>query len=275
MNYEFKGNIRAYAYGAGGPGTVYLAAAERGTFTISNQTITAGNGWENIFSNLVIESGGTLELGGSYEGAPTTSSNCILRATNITINAGGKISTTGYGWGYHNGPGAGDQYNLGGSHSGKGKNNPTTYGNVTNPVTSGSGGHWVEGGGAIRLIVADTLIVDGTIEANGEGSGGNYGGDGGGSIWIDTQIFTGSGTVQANAGISGLGGGGGRIAIYYAYKSSTFDGLPAPGTYTNMQSISTNVSVKGGYDILIDGPEDGSIYIHEYQAPAGTVIVIQ
>ena len=78
--------------------------------------------------------------------------------------------------------------------------------------------------------------------------------------------------IDASAGTSTYGRGGGRIAIYY--KSSTFSGLPAPGLYTNKESISSKVTVKGGYNIGSDGPEDGSIYI-VHVVPLGTTVFFQ
>ena len=60
-----------------------------------------------------------------------------------------------------------------------------------------------------------------------------------------------------------------RIAIAYGNKG--FVGLPAPGLYTNLESISSSVSVKGGYNIGSNGPEDGSIYIM-HVVPLGTTI---
>ena len=68
-------------------------------------------------------------------------------------------------------------------------------------------------------------------------------------------------------------GGGGRIAVYY-HSASTFAGLPAPGLYTNQESISSTVTVKGGYNIGSNGPEDGSIYI-AHVVPMGTAILFR
>jgi len=127
----------------------------------------------------------------------------------------------------------------------------------------------------VKLVVSGTLTVNGTISANGLSN--NYidpPGGAGGSIWINCGALAGTNTIAANAGVntSVYGSGGGRIAIYY--KSSTFSGLPAPGLYTNKESMSSKVIVKGGYNIGSDGPEDGSIYIQKIVA-AGTMISIR
>ena len=48
----------------------------------------------------------------------------------------------------------------------------------------GSGGYYAAGGAALRLD-ADTLVLDGTIDVDGQGTSG--GGGAGGSAWISTR----------------------------------------------------------------------------------------
>ena len=51
--------------------------------------------------------------------------------------------------------------------------------------------------------------------------------------------------------------------------------MPAFGLYTNRETISTNITVKGGYNVGVDGPEDGSIYIYQAVRPSeGGLFVI-
>jgi len=133
------------------------------------------------------------------------------------------------------------------------------------------GGDRCGGGGAVKLVVSGTLTVNGTISANSSFTWAQSSGSGG-SIWIDCGALAGTSTITANSYNtgSGYGSGGGRIAIYY-HTPSTFSGLPAPGLYTNMESVSSHVTVKGGYNVGSDGPEDGSIYI-VHVVPQGTLI---
>ena len=132
------------------------------------------------------------------------------------------------------------------------------------------GGDRCGGGGAVKLVVSGTLTVNGTISANSSFTWAQSSGSGG-SIWIDCGALAGTSTITANSYNTGTyGSGGGRIAIYY-HTPSTFSGLPAPGLYTNMESVSSKVTVKGGYLIGSDGPEDGSIYI-VHVVPQGTLI---
>ncbi|MCX7670540.1 MAG: hypothetical protein N2439_10775, partial [Anaerolineae bacterium] len=74
------------------------------------------------------------------------------------------------------------------------------------------------GGGAIRLLVAGMLTVNGALSANGGSAGDTRSGGGaGGSVWINAGTLGGTGTISANGGngnsIYGGGGAGGRIAI--------------------------------------------------------------
>src|ERR1700757_1246069 len=57
------------------------------------------------------------------------------------------------------------------------------------------------GGGAIHLVVADTLTLGGLITANGlQPAVGDHGGGSGGSIWVSTHSLTGAGSFSAQGG---------------------------------------------------------------------------
>ena len=101
----------------------------------------------------------------------------------------------------------------------------------------GSGGYGTSGGGAVILNIANTLVVNGSIIANGAG-GSNQTGSGG-SIYLTAGALTGTGTglLSADGGGSSGGGSGGRIAViastsvysgsYQAYGTSGFNGQAA------------------------------------------------
>lgn len=172
-------------------------------------------------ANLTIASNGVLTHAANDS---TEAYKMILQiATNLTIDAGGKIDVDGMGYSQGNGPGK-PPSEAGASYGGKGGTsvaaNPPgrTYGSITAPTNLGSGGiagGWnTSGGGAILLMVNGTTTVDGVISANGRTSGSiNYGGSGG-SVFLRTGRFTGSGTIRANGGtVDYPQGGGGRIAV--------------------------------------------------------------
>ena len=84
-----------------------------------------------------------------------------------------------------------------------------------------------QGGGRLRLDIAEWLTVDGTISvAGGDWRSIHAGGGSGGSVFIKATILDGSGLVDVSGGSGfggvqlphGGGGAGGRIALYYIYN---------------------------------------------------------
>ncbi|HMN96054.1 MAG TPA: hypothetical protein PKC43_01530 [Phycisphaerales bacterium] len=169
------------------------------------------------------------------------------------IESGAAFVANGRGHPAASGPGAGMSAcdrPSGGGHGGAGGNGSggavggSTYGDFAQPTTMGSGGGTDTcgtvtpggaGGGVIRLSLAGTLTVDGSITANGNNLPANQAAGGaGGSLWIECAGVFGSGTITANGGNGNVswsgGGGGGRIAIYCCAVE-----LP-----------STNIQVAGG-----------------------------
>jgi YD repeat-containing protein len=170
-----------------------------------------------------------------------------LNVDNLTIDTGGKLDTTGTGYlspypwnstgdgpggGVGNLAGGGGHGGVGGTGNfGSGNAGGISYGSVTEPVSLGSaGGNSNEcpggaGGGAIHLMVAGTLTLNGQITANGtNGTCAHAGGGSGGSIYIQTDTLSGSGSMHADGGAGvnvGGGGAGGRIAVYYSTSSAT------------------------------------------------------
>jgi hypothetical protein len=197
-------------------GSASLIASE---IYVQNNSVITGSRINITAEKLVIESGSSINA--TAKGYPGGT-------------FGGSAATSG-----GDGPGGGAGYWAGAGHGGKGgdANNGVykggqPYGSSLYPTTPGSGGgggtttsyNGGAGGGAIK-IETETLILNGTITANG-GNGITAGGGGaGGSVLIITNNLTGTGTVSANggsgAGTNAGGGSGGRIAIHYNY--STFD----------------------------------------------------
>ena len=264
----------AVVQGGGGTlvnnGTVNLPA----NHTITNYTLEINQGaLLKGVQFLTVASGGVITH-------TLNSSNETYRmdfsVPNLTIQAGGQVSADRKGFNSSYGPGAANALYKGSSYGGVGLNySAGPYGSATAPTNLGSGGFlWSDqkrAGGAIKLTVRKTLVVDGTITARGETNATLYGSAAsGGSIWLDVGRLSGSGSIRAdglanNQGWNG-GSGGGRIAIGYA--KGGLPNMPAFGLYTNRETISTNITVKGGYNIGADGPEDGSIYIYQAVRPA-------
>lgn len=160
------------------------------------------------------------------EAATATSSNRVwVIADKLNVTKSGYVLAYGYGpklgRAWENGVGGGS---YGGYAYGKAG---WLYGDIKTPTDLGSGGSTYGSGGAIRLDVKE-LIVNGLISATypggaheNEGSRGS-----GGSVWVTCETLSGSGEIRADGGGhyftsnpekagTGVGGGGGRIAIDY------------------------------------------------------------
>ncbi len=194
-------------------------------------------------SAMIAHGADTVEkVGGQWIGRGVT-----LHAESVLIGAAARISADAQGYAGGNstnrratgsGPGGGGATvngGSGGSYGGLGGLGSgsaaagAAYGQAAAPTELGSGGgqnsdfsppgHGGAGGGAIRLIVLDTLTLEGEISADGEsGAGSKQGGGAGGSIYITTQTLAGRGILSASAGAGiggGAGGSGGRTAVYH------------------------------------------------------------
>jgi hypothetical protein len=271
----FSGLMSAYGgggYAAGGAGTIYTKANSQslGLVTVDNGGQSGTNTTLGGNFDLTIKGGAVVAA--PYSSLPTIGTLLVasngwlvsvgtlgypLQVTvsgNATIQAGGGIIADGTGSASSSGSGAGRTYSGGNSYIGGGGGyggygasgggttfayGGITYGSVTAPTESGSGGGGYTGtqvppaaggagGGAIRLTVTGTLQVDGTVSARGlAGTGPSAGGGSGGSINLTVGTLAGSGLISANGGAGnayGGGGGGGRIAVVYT-TANAFSGL--------------------------------------------------
>lgn len=112
---------------------------------------------------------------------------------------------------------------LGGRGGGRNGVSPETYGDPLDPDEPGGGGPifprepaGTAGGGVIR-IHAGTLLLNGSVVADGLSRWPQGGSGAGGSIFLDVDTLSGTGRASACGGYSWSGGtgGGGRIAVYY------------------------------------------------------------
>ena len=191
------------------------------------------------FEKVTIKSGTFIRLIPYDDPASTNDYGVTMQVGDVVVENGGLIESNAQGYPAATGPGAGRYGGRGGGGghggmggSGGGGAGGATYGDLYAPIQLGSGGGHDysnpgagKGGGAIKLVVSNTLTVNGEISANGtNGITNNYqaGGAGaGGSIWITSGSMTGNGKILANGGSGAWtyygysgGGGGGRIAIY-------------------------------------------------------------
>ncbi|MCW5551443.1 MAG: hypothetical protein KIS67_04670 [Verrucomicrobiae bacterium] len=201
-----------------------------------------------VLSNATIQAGGVLHADGS--GNRGGRGLGYGRTTNSTL-----YGATGGGAGYGGIGGAGAGEAAGGIAYGSSLSQPTEIGSGGASVLRETGG---AGGGAIRLNVAGTLLLDGRISANGQDAPGlNCGGGSGGSVWLSLGRLTGSGSITANGGGGnnhGGGGAGGRIAVTYA---------------TNL--FSGAITAHGGGGAAWGGA--GTVYTKANHSPTGQVVL--
>jgi hypothetical protein len=251
--------------------------------TVTNCTLTIAG--THVFDSLSLINGATLTHEPATAGQPDNRIDLEIE-TDVLIDPSSSINVSlkGYGHGFP-GPGAGvtgppgNDWGSGGAHGGDGADGSSgakggrAYDSVSEPTDYGSaggacpshGGLERRGGGAVHITALGTIIVHGSIVANGDsdavtGSDYEVGGGAGGSIWLAGALgLAGIGVIQANGGggdqdgDSG-GGGGGRIAIYGA--SGLFSGL--------IQARSSKCSFPGGA---------GTIYTSDILQTEASVLV--
>ena len=199
---------------------------------------------------------------------PTTDSTPLLEVGSFELESGATIEGTGRGYtlgpaaySSGNGPAGGKgQFDAaGGGHGGAGGRGTLTYGVENVPLTAGSAGGnsaWGaqagRGGGSLRLVAVDNVIVNGTVRMNGENNSHHRNGAGaGGGVYIYCRNFSGSGVIQARGGSNlltdptGGGGGGGRIAVWSQNRTGWTGSLQFPDSVAGGSS-----SVPGGNGTL-------------------------
>lgn len=243
--------------------------------------------------NLVIDSGGTLTH------TPNSSFKQYyvnVDVNNLTVNgtitANAKGYTPGYGPGYASVVGAGASYGGFGGHTNSSTFltfNPYGMEKVKAPDELGSSAAYNgaypggTGGGYIRLDVANTFTLNGTITANGGagsgGSGGTWstGGGSGGSIHVMASTINGSGgTISANGNSGSTGamgaGSGGRIALVMNTDSYT-SGIESLMTSGQLRAYggtlgNSNTGAAGTIFIKESTDTHGRLYVNNGTNPA-------
>lgn len=221
-------SARAMAFGHG---AVFTANA---TVNVADAVVLTDNA--SVAFNRKTEIGGSLIL--DDDAVLTHSANNTTQANVLDVEVGGDLIIGPYAAvdtrakGYV-GSGPGRAGNCGGSHGGRGEthqagaNANRCYGSVYCPTNTGSAGAESShsGGGSVRLAVAGTARVDGTINADGCPSGSyTYYSGSGGSVWLAAERLLGGGEISANGGdcYSDYVGGGGRVAVYLTAAGAKF-----------------------------------------------------
>ena len=189
-----------------------------------NVTFENGVSTNVVSGNVHLLRGATL----THTALPSTANEPKDERYRLNLSVGGDmiieenafVNVSDKGYRTKRGPGRGENYLGGGAYGGCAYNNPMAcYGSIRRPVNCGSGGYSYGGGGAVRLVVAGTLTVDGKILA--DSSTGNSNGTGsGGSIWLTAGALTGGGYISAMSSSTDWPAGGGRISIVQTKATS-------------------------------------------------------
>lgn len=219
---------------------------------------------EHSFGDVFLTNGATLTHAANLAAGATNRLELVART--VSISSDSAIDLTGKGWGAE---GADGDDSSGGSHGGRGADFQgaarACCGDYRAPVLPGQGtraGDTGAGGGALHLV-ADALVLDGEIAANGED--GTMGGAGaGGSVWLDVGALSGAGRIVANGGnvnLLGGAGGGGRVAV--AYDDAANFNL-------------ANVQARGGQDrsyAQLAGGGAGTVFLKSKSQATGILLV--
>ncbi|MBF0246253.1 MAG: hypothetical protein HQL31_13470, partial [Planctomycetes bacterium] len=257
--------------------TMDLLAAMPGSIRVKSNytaTITLADGFNDPSCNLILGGGaGNLTLEGgtllcrSQNPSASGGWGPTITAGNLVLASGALISADAQGFGDGSGPGTTTNINSGGSHGGVGGGYDynisvlgATYDNAIAPGNLGSGGERQggDGGGAIRLIIANASSINGERSADGQSVSG--GGGAGGSIHLQTGTRSGSGAIGALGGTSTSsygGGGGGRIAVVLS------------GAGADFSAFTGSTRAYGGVSTFYEYGAAGTVYLETQAQGAG------
>ena len=197
----------------------------------------AGEAPNVVTGDVLVRSGGRLTHTG-----PASAENAKLHLAvlgDVTVEEGGSIDADAKGYIKAAGPGSTGTQCVGAAHAGWGYNNgKEPYGSAVRPVTWGSGNSSGTGGGAVHLVVAGTLTVNGRLSADG-GTSSPYAGAGG-SVWIECGRLVGAGVLSVTEGHrksdtsnkEDCTSSGGRMAVYQT-AANDFSAFPISQMHTS------------------------------------------
>ena len=241
----------------------------------------------NVVSNdFVIADGGVLTHSKNGTSAVGVASRlCLEVVGNLRVQDGGEVDVSACGFT--------DGGNIGGTHGGIGGayygnadwiTYCPSYGSVESPVTVGRAARDTAGGGAVRLVVGQTLFLDGTISACGGGVASKieYSGAGG-SVWITAGAISGAGLITACGGDNvsaaySMGGGGGRVSLAvgangfadWSGRTLAFGGRNLNGLVGGFAGTVCTREGDGLPYVLVDN-DGGHVVVGGWNHPIGTL----
>ena len=230
-----------------------------------------------------------------------------IEAANVVVSGSGALHADGCGFPYSQGPGegSGPDNGRGAGYGGRGGDgsNPAlwyagiVYGTNLMPSALGSGGghDYVSdplsgsGGGALWIVAAGDVTIDGRLSSDGAPSRGTWAsGASGGSLLVSAGKIQGVGQIAARggsvpAGATAGGGGGGRLCLVFGDTPETRLGILGGDRVRarivdELPMFGGAVSVAGGtgyYNDETQGAQPGTIAFIRALAPPGTIILVR
>lgn len=273
-----KGSVLTFGAGttANTTGTQTLTA---GTYEYTDFTLNSGQTL-TVAHNVIIKCTGTFTLNAGaiityqdYTGTPVyAATNGYYSSSSVWLNGGGGAGSSRSGAPSQFGGVSNDieqqrigpyDYHSYSAISNTGPSNVVTTSNapvsindaLSNNMAGGRGGNGGAGvgvggyGKGAMKIMANRVVINGTVNAigNNESGGTNnqYGGSGGGGfLWVVTGTFSGTGAINciATAASGGGTGGHGRFRLDYCFGT--------PSTWNTVGNLQTSNSVLTNYKSL-------------------------
>ena len=201
--------------------------------------IDFGEGDQTIRNNWIFQADTPYVFGGNvtvtegaaigclpFSGGEASGDASTYAVCNVKVSGNLTVTQTGYLFASNGGPNYNYNHSYQGSHGGQSRESAANlaYDSVFDPTRPGKGstggdqGKSFAGGGALLLMVGETLTLDGKAIANATDSMEGRAAAGG-TLNIRAKALSGTGSGSADAffttwtASSGFGGGGGRIAV--------------------------------------------------------------
>ena len=209
--------------------TLSAELAVRETAFVGNNATVVIDKPMSVTNDFTLGNGGTLTH--SKNASEQLYTLDLFVGGNMTVEPQGVINVKGCGFAKGTGPGGHTGFQTGASYGGWAGNTSVTYGSIRRPTDLGSGGNATDGngGGAVALHVDGELLLDGSINADGNGSDGS---GSGGSVWVVASALKGSGRISC---VPLSYSSGGRISVVQrkANDLSAFTGAGGTMSWDN------------------------------------------
>lgn len=200
------------------------STAELASLSVAAGKTLTFDGWDTVLTATTVSVTGAMthaqnnDIDGSDGWTPNARVNIVC--DDFILDSAGKIDIKGKGYlggqvkfAAGSGPGGGSGSNVsggagyGGVGGRSGATSGLTYGSYLDPADPGSGGGLGQiagsagaGGGALRIVAANTIEINGIIDADGVNGDGHYGSGGsGGGVYMSCNVLKGTGERSTHA----------------------------------------------------------------------------